>query len=287
MGLTSFLLVVYYQSASAARAGLVTALMNRVGDVAIILRIGAFVYCGGWHMAVLDYCWFCVGLLVIAGMTKSAQFPFCRWLPLAMAAPTPVSALVHSSTLVTAGVYLLVRLYPVFAGVVWVHDVLLAVGGVTMFLAGVAAFVDCDFKKVVAYSTLSQLGVIIVRLGLGLPGLSFFHLLAHAMFKALLFVCVGAVIHVRGHVQDVRSLGDLGRRGPFVQRGMILSELALCGFPFLRGFYSKDVILEQRFVSEGGEFSWCWGWLLRFLLRLIQCGFLCLGRLSPLWGVLW
>ena len=169
-----------------------------------------------------------------------------------MAAPTPVSALVHSSTLVTAGVYLLIRLYLVFEGAVWVHGVLLAVGRVTMFLAGVAAFAEYDFKKVVAYSTLSQLGVMVVGLGLGLPSLSFFHLLSHAMFKALLFVCVGAVIHIRGHVQDVRGLGDFGRRGLFVQAGMVLSDLALCGFPFLRGFFSKDVILEHRFVSEGG-----------------------------------
>jgi len=169
-----------------------------------------------------------------------------------MAAPTPVSALVHSSTLVTAGVYLLIRFYPVFGHRNLTLNFLVVIGSVTIFLAGVAAFVEYDFKKVVAYSTLSQLGVIVLSLGLGLPGLTFFHLLTHAIFKALLFLCVGVLIHSHGHAQDLRTIGNLTLRRPFIQTATILSSLALCGFPFLSGFYSKDMILEHGLSGEIG-----------------------------------
>ena len=169
---------------------------------------------------------------------------------MAMAAPTPVSALVHSSTLVTAGVYLLVRFYPVLSFRWALHGWLLFVGRLTMFLAGLAAFAEFDFKKVVAYSTLRQLGVIIVRLGLGLPGLALFHLLAHAMFKALLFLCVGVVIDYHGHAQDLRSMGNLRKGLPVVQVGLLTADMSLCGVPFLRGFYSKDLILECGMMGD-------------------------------------
>lgn len=188
--------------------------------------------------------------MVVAALTKSAQFPFCRWLPLAMAAPTPVSALVHSSTLVTAGVFLLVRFFPVFSSNVSLCGWLFAVGRLTSLLAGVAAFVELDFKKVVAYSTLRQLGVMMVRLGLGLWRLAFFHLLAHAIFKALLFLCVGVLIARHGHGQDLRSIGNLVKGMPIIQAGIVLARGALCGVPFLSGFYSKDAILERRAVAE-------------------------------------
>lgn len=167
LGLTSFLLVVYYQNAYAAGAGLVTALTNRVGDVALLLAITCLLAGGRWHFFRARSGWVGVGLVVLAAITKSAQFPFCSWLPLAMAAPTPVSALVHSSTLVTAGVYLLVRFFPLFRERAGACQRLFMLGRLTSCLAGVAAFVEFDFKKVVAYSTLRQLGVIIVSLGLG------------------------------------------------------------------------------------------------------------------------
>lgn len=161
-----------------------------------------------------------------------------------MAAPTPVSALVHSSTLVTAGVFLLIRFYPVLSQSPYTHIALLLTGRITMLLAGISASVEFDFKKIVAFSTLSQLGVIIFRLGLGMPNLAFFHLLTHAIFKALLFLCVGTAIHLHGHMQDLRVIGNLVTRVPIIQTGMMMSNLALCGIPFLRGFYSKDLILE-------------------------------------------
>jgi len=252
LGLTSFLLVVYYQRSYAAGAGLATALTNRLGDVAIILRIAILAHKGTWHIFDLNCSWLCVRLLTIAAITKSAQFPFCRWLPLAIAAPTPVSALVHSSTLVTAGIFLLIRLHPVYASNQSAHNTLLFTGILTITLAGCAAYTEFDFKKVVAYSTLSQLGVITVSLGLALPNLAFFHLLTHAIFKALLFVCVGTIIHSHGHTQDLRRIGNLRKRRPAVQTRITLANLSLCGLPFLRGFYSKDSILEYGLILSIG-----------------------------------
>lgn len=189
----------------------------------------------------------CVCVLVILGATtKSAQYPFSSWLPLAMAAPTPVSALVHSSTLVTAGVYLLIRFFPVIRGYVEAINLLVFMRSLTIVLAGLAAFVEIDFKKIIAYSTLSQLGVIILALGLGSPLLSFFHLLSHAMFKALMFICAGTYIYYHAHGQDLRIMGNLRDCLPVTQVGFIISNLALCGFPFLSGFYSKDPVYELR-----------------------------------------
>lgn len=163
---------------------------------------------------------------------------------MAIAAPTPVSALVHSSTLVTAGVYLMIRFFEalrVYKGVIVGFTV---VSRLTIVLAGLAAILERDFKKVVAYSTLRQLGVMILALGLGRPFLSFFHLSCHAIFKALMFISVGGFIHYHKHIQDLRVMGSLGFCFPFGQVGVLISRLALCGFPFIAGFYSKDPIFE-------------------------------------------
>lgn len=165
---------------------------------------------------------------------------------MAIAAPTPVSALVHSSTLVTAGVYLLIRFYPSIKDFDIVIRLLLILRALTIVLAGLAAFTEIDFKKIIAYSTLSQLGVMIVGLGLGSPLLSFFHLISHAIFKALIFICAGTYIYYHKHGQDLRVMGNLSNYLPVTQLGLVLSNLGLCGFPFLSGFYSKDPIYEFR-----------------------------------------
>ena len=161
-----------------------------------------------------------------------------------MAAPTPVSALVHSSTLVTAGVYLLIRFYPFLAGFQGFCVGLLLIARGTLLMAGLAANLETDLKKVIALSTLSQLGVIILSLGLGFPGLALFHLYTHALFKALLFLCAGAIIHNSLNRQDLRTMGDGCSQLPLTATCMCLANLALCGAPFIRGFYSKDLILE-------------------------------------------
>ena len=167
-----------------------------------------------------------------------------------MAAPTPVSALVHSSTLVTAGVYLLFRFHALLdsgQALKW----LLAFGVLTITIAGLAAMNEIDIKKVVALSTLSQLGLIVRTLGLGLRKIAFFHLLSHAYFKAILFIAVGNIIHCRNSFQDIREVGNLAEAIPLSIRLFNLANLRLCGFPFLVGFYSKDLILEDVLMGTG------------------------------------
>lgn len=181
---------------------------------------------------------------MLAAITKSAQIPFSRWLPAAIAAPTPVSALVHSSTLVTAGVFLLFRFYSFLSSTAFFNISLLIMATLTTLIAGLSANTECDIKKIIALSTLSQLGVIITRLGLGIPTLAFFHLITHALFKALLFLCAGTLIHLHHHSQDLRYIGNIFNQTPSIASALIISNLALCGAPFLSGFYSKDLILE-------------------------------------------
>jgi NADH-ubiquinone oxidoreductase chain 5 len=163
-----------------------------------------------------------------------------------MAAPTPVSALVHSSTLVTAGVYLLIR----FNYILGQRNFLFFIGVFTIFISGLGANFEIDLKKIIALSTLRQLGLIITTLSLGFRECAFFHLITHAIFKSLLFLCAGVFIHSMGDLQDIRSIGGLIISCPVTSFYFICSSIALCGFPFLSGFYSKDIILELIFISK-------------------------------------
>jgi NADH-ubiquinone oxidoreductase chain 5 len=163
-----------------------------------------------------------------------------------------VRALVHSSTLVTAGVYLLIRFNPLLIEV-GLGKILVLVGCLTTFIARVSANFETDLKKVVALSTLRQLGIMMRTLAAGLPVLAFFHLVAHAVFKALLFICSGKVIHEAGETQDMRRIGGLLTSLPWTRACLNLSNLALCGFPFLAGFYSKDLLVEVRLMSDIGR----------------------------------
>ena len=202
-----------------------------------------------------------VFLICLAAVTKRAQYPFSSWLPLAMAAPTPVSALVHSSTLVTAGIYLIIRAFPSVERFGWALAGLLVVGVLTRLLAGLAALVEFDAKKVVAYSTLRQLGLMACALGLGCPQVALFHLLTHALFKALLFLRVGRLIHQCQHAQDLRGWGGLAAQFPGTWAAFSLANVALLGLPFFSGFYSKHLILEVPHVAAHV-------WLLQPLLCL-------------------
>lgn len=186
--------------------------------------------------------------IILAAITKSAQIPFSSWLPAAIAAPTPVSALVHSSTLVTAGVYLLIRFNYLFVDN-QLSQFLLLISGLTIFISGLGANFEFDLKKIIALSTLSQLGLIIIILSMGLYKLAFFHLLTHAIFKALLFICAGSIIHNIINSQDIRSIGGLCISIPLTSSFFNIANLALCGIPFMAGFYSKDLILELASFS--------------------------------------
>nr|WGL39503.1 NADH dehydrogenase subunit 5 [Typhlodessus monteithi] len=252
LGLVSYCLVIYYQNVKSYNAGMITALMNRVGDVMLLISISWMLNFGSWNyifymdLMSKDKFMMIIGVLVmIAAMTSSAQIPFSSWLPAAMAAPTPVSALVHSSTLVTAGVYLLIRFNNIFSEEIKLF--MLLIGVLTMFMAGLGANFEFDLKKIIALSTLSQLGLMVSILAMGGFSLAFFHLLTHAMFKALLFMCAGCIIHNLKDMQDIRFMGNLMVHMPLTCVSMNISNLALCGMPFLAGFYSKDLILE--FVS--------------------------------------
>nr|AIW64957.1 NADH dehydrogenase subunit 5 [Cyana sp. MT-2014] len=250
LGLVSYLLVIYYQNLKSYNAGMLTALSNRIGDVLILMVISWMMNYGSWNY--IFYLEFMNNdlemkmislMIIVAAMTKSAQIPFSSWLPAAMAAPTPVSALVHSSTLVTAGVYLLIRFNMLLIDTFF-FKILLLLSGLTMFMAGVSANYEFDLKKIIALSTLSQLGLMMSILSMGLADLAFFHLLTHAMFKALLFMCAGVIIHMMNNMQDIRFMGGIVSYIPLTSLCMNISNLALCGVPFLAGFYSKDLILE-------------------------------------------
>lgn len=254
LGLRSYALVIYYQNESSANSGIITVLRNRVGDVAILLTIGWVIYKGSWNFFFwddLDY--FLVIIIILASFTKRAQIPFSAWLPAAIAAPTPVSSLVHSSTLVTAGVFLLIRFREVI-GNLGLNSLCFVFGVITTLISGWVANYELDIKKVVALSTLRQLGIIFMVIGLGSPLLGFFHLIIHALFKSTLFMCTGFVIHNLHDSQDIRLRGLFSFSSPVLGVVFGCTNIALCGFPFIAGFYSKDSILEIFFSGFYGLF---------------------------------
>nr|YP_010318584.1 NADH dehydrogenase subunit 5 [Dendroctonus valens]ULD67711.1 NADH dehydrogenase subunit 5 [Dendroctonus valens] len=249
LGLVSYILVIYYQNVKSFNAGMLTALSNRIGDAALLMAIALGSNFGSWNFLFYltmnsndIFMSMLYSFMILAALTKSAQIPFSSWLPAAMAAPTPVSSLVHSSTLVTAGVYLLIRIESGISANFMC--LLLFISLLTMFMAGVCANFEFDLKKIIALSTLSQLGMMIVILCLGGSDLAFFHLIMHALFKALLFMCAGSIIHSMGNCQDIRYMSGLTFYMPFTCTCMNISNFALCGIPFMAGFYSKDLIVE-------------------------------------------
>nr|AML25608.1 NADH dehydrogenase subunit 5 [Staphylinidae sp. BMNH 1274668] len=260
LGLISYCLVIYYQNIKSNNSGMVTALSNRIGDVMLLMSIAWMLNYGSWnfifylefmkndiYMTVISY------MVMLAAFTKSAQIPFSSWLPMAMAAPTPVSSLVHSSTLVTAGVYLMIRFFNCLSDSLLM--LMLFISMMTMFMAGLGANYEYDLKKIIALSTLSQLGLMLSILSLGELNLSFFHLLTHALFKATLFMCAGSMIHSLNDCQDIRYMGKIISQMPLTFMIFTISNLSLCGEFFLAGFYSKDLILEFLSMNIMGLFS--------------------------------
>jgi len=254
LGVTSYLLVVFYQRRKSYNAGILTALTNRLGDVGILISIGMILISNNWNLfsinlRVRGLNKILVIILLLSACTKSAQVPFSAWLPAAIAAPTPVSALVHSSTLVTAGVYLLIRFRAIiiFSSI---FKLLMIISIITIIIAGISAIWENDFKKIIALSTLSQLGVIIITIRVSISNLAFFHLLSHAYFKAILFICAGHSIHLIKDYQDIRTMGRRITSMTFMVNIITVANLSLCGLPFLRGFYSKDLILEMVLIID-------------------------------------
>lgn len=286
LGLVSFLLVVYYQNYSSLTSGLLTIYLNRFGDGLMLLSLFYLLSNGGRDMFLRDDMALPILMLVlfVAACTKSAQIPFSAWLPAAMAAPTPVSSLVHSSTLVTAGVYLIVR----FNSLTCINSKIFfirIVGLATICFAGVVACCEIDIKKTIAISTLSQLGLIFVFLGIGINRCAFFHIRSHALFKSLLFIRCGLLLVKQRGAQDFRFHG--GRLSSVKTGNICFSSacLSLIGFPFLVGFFSKDFLLERlRWVESNFLIYICFFFscVLTFFysFRLIKIGLLAPSFLS-------
>jgi len=265
VGLCSYLLVgYYYAKPSAAAAARKAFLVTRLGDVGLILGVFLVWQMGGYHTNIdrlihhivehppTDAALLTACLCLFCGAVgKSAQFPLYVWLPDAMEGPTPVSALIHAATMVTAGVYLLARTAPLFALSPMAQIIVTAIGGTTALLAAFIALAQYDLKRVLAYSTVSQLGFMFMGLGCGgaiAPNIAIlaaiFHLLTHAFFKALLFLGSGSVMHAMGNVIDMRKFGGLRKVMPVTHLTFLIGSLALAGFPLLSGFWSKDMILH-------------------------------------------
>jgi NADH-quinone oxidoreductase subunit L len=271
VGLCSYLLIgFWFDDPANARAGKKAFIVNRIGDAGFLLgmfvlfqafgtldmdRINAAF--GGAALPAVSAS--LVGLLLFIGATgKSAQIPLHVWLPDAMAGPTPVSALIHAATMVTAGVYLVARMSGIYLHAPEASQVIAIVGVTTAFFAATVALVQTDIKKVLAYSTISQLGFMFLALGVGAYGVAIFHVVTHAFFKACLFLGAGSVIHALGGEQDVRKMGGLARRIPLTFVTFAVATAAIAGIPPLAGFFSKDEILWYAFASSRGGSPLLW-----------------------------
>jgi NADH-quinone oxidoreductase subunit L len=271
VGLASYLLIgFWYQKPSANAAAIKAFVVNRVGDFGFALGIfavfaligstdfdtifggaggltGKTVNLFGWHVDALTLT--CL-LLFMGAMGKSAQFLLHTWLPDAMEGPTPVSALIHAATMVTAGVFMVARLSPLFELAPNAQAVVMFIGATTAFFAATIGLVQNDIKRIVAYSTCSQLGYMFVAMGAGAYSVGMFHLFTHAFFKALLFLGSGSVIYAMHHEQDIRNMGGLWRKIPYTYAVMVVGTLALTGFPLTAGYFSKDAIIESAYASH-------------------------------------
>lgn len=248
LGLSSYILVIYYQNYSTAASGTITLLSNRIGDIIILLSIRIIMINSNWNFNLNEeYQLITLIILLIAASSKRAQFPFSAWLPAAIAAPTPISALVHSSTLVTAGVFLIIRIinniHPLSISIIIISS------RITALYSSISANWEQDIKKIIALSTLRQIAIIIFAISIKSTTLAFFHLIIHALFKSTIFLCAGIIIHNFSY-QDIRIIDIKMNNSPLVLSILGLSRIILIAIPFTSGFFSKDLIIETIISSK-------------------------------------
>nr|DBA43618.1 TPA_asm: ND5 [Bombus melanopygus] len=253
LGLISYCLIIYYQKFLSFNSGMLTVILNRLGDSSLLMIISLMSIFGSWNLMLYKMDLLILLMFFLMVFTKSAQLMFMVWLPAAMMAPTPVSSLVHSSTLVTAGIYLLIN-YEMMIDFKY-KKLILMISSMTMLVSGIMANFEMDFKKIIALSTLSQLGFMMSIYSLGMTDLTFLHLFIHAFFKSMMFMCVGSLIHYMNGIQNFRFYSGMFYLYPMKGLLMMFSLMMLCGFPFLVGYYSKDLIIEYYFINIMSIFS--------------------------------